>query len=396
MSSAVYWVWLQLCLGADKDFFPILNHFGSIENLYDANIIDCKECDALTDKVIDRMNRITLEDAQGVIDCCDENNWRVFSYEDDNYPEKLRNIDKPPAVIYVCGKMPDVDNSLTIGVVGTRKASPYAVDSARVLSKGIARCGGVIVSGGAQGVDSSAHAGALESFGETIVVLGCGFASPFMNHNPELREKLLSNATFVTEYPPKTIATRYTFPQRNRIISGLSDGVLVVEAGVKSGTLITADYAKQQGRELFAVPSSILDINFEGTNRLISEGAIVAVDTNSIVAPFADMYKNLDLSKLATNRELLFDKYERHDEQLTFENVEVHRQNRIKIDENVMELKGSLKKVYDCLSDDFVDIDIICHTSGLDTKDVLTSLTMLELRGLAEAGIGKRYKKKQP
>lgn len=394
MSSTVYWVWLQLCIGADKDFFPILNHFGTIESLYDANIIDCKECDSLTDKIIERMNRITLDDAQGVIDCCDENNWRVFSYDDDNYPEKLRNIDKPPAVIYVCGKMPDIDQRLSIGVVGTRKASPYAVDSARVLSKGIARCGGVVVSGGAQGVDSASHTGALEAQGDTVVVLGCGLATAYMNHNPELRERLLNVGTILTEYPPKTVATRFTFPQRNRIISGLSDGVLVVEAGVKSGTLITADYAKEQGRELFAVPSSILDINFEGTNRLISEGAIVAVDTASIVSQYADIY-DINMSKVATNQELMFDKYQRNDEQITFENIDTHRNNRIKIEENAMELKGSLKAVYDALGDDFADLSTIGRQSNLDAKDVLTSLTLLELRGLAEAGVGSRYRKKQ-
>ena len=205
----------------------------------------------------------------------------------------------------------------------------------------------------------------------------------------------------ISEYPPDTPATKFTFPPRNRIISGLSDGVYVVEAGDRSGSLITASYAADQSRDLFATPASIFDEGFNGTNRLIEDGAIPVTSIKAIVSHYTQRYKTLDTTGLATIRELLSDEYadktipDELEEQLTFENIGVHRQARSEIDRKASMLKGNEKAVFDALSDDFTDTDTICAKSGLSVHIVLMSLTMLELDGLAEAGMGKRYRKKQ-
>lgn len=401
MSDKRYWIWLQLCLGAGKRFSPIIEYFGSVENVYNSNYLQRKACPLIKDKLLDRMEETDISKADEIIELCKNNDWQIITFEDDEYPKKLKNIYDPPAVLYVSGEMPDVDNMLTLGVVGTRKASPYALNCARVVSKGIARCNGIIVSGGALGVDTASHEGALSANGKTIVVLGCGLACNYLSTNNDLRRKASMSGAVISEYPPDTPATKFTFPLRNRIISGLSDGVYVVEAGDKSGSLITASYATDQSRDLFATPASIFDEGFNGTNRLIEDGAIPVTSIKAIVSHYTQRYKTLDMTGLATIRELLNDEYadktipDELEEQLTFENIGEHRQARSEIDRKASMLKGNEKAVFDALSDDFTDTDTICAKSGLSVHIVLMSLTMLELDGLAEAGMGKRYRKKQ-
>ena len=401
MSDKRYWIWLQLCLGAGKRFSPVVEYFGSAENVFKSNYLQRRACPLIKDRLLERMEETDISSADEIIELCRKNNWQIITFEDEAYPKKLKNIYDPPAVLYVSGELPKVDNMLTLGVVGTRKASPYALNCARIVSKGVARCNGVIISGGALGVDTAAHEGALDVNGKTIVVLGCGLACNYLSVNNDLRRKASISGAVISEYPPDTPATKFTFPPRNRIISGLSDGVYVVEAGDKSGSLITASYATDQSRDLFATPASIFDEGFNGTNRLIEDGAIPVTSINAIVSHYTQKYKTLDVSRLATVRELLNDEYadksipDELEEQLTFDNIGVHRQARSEIDKKVAMLKGNEKTVYGALSDEFTDADTICAKADLPVHIVLMSLTMLELDGLAEAGIGKRYRKKQ-
>lgn len=399
--SKLYWIWFQLCIGANKRFAPLLEYFGSIENLYNSNYLQRKVCPSITDKMLDRMEQITLEDAQSVITMCEQNGWDIITFDDEIYPKKLKNIYEPPCVLYVCGTLPDLDNNLTISIVGARKASPYARNAAFIISKGVSRCGGIVISGGAVGIDCAAHRGALEAKGKTVAVLGCGLANSYMKTETETRQMIETVGAVITEYPPKTKPSKFTYPQRNRIISGLCDGLLVVEASSKSGSLITASYATSQNRDLFAISASILDFDFEGTNRLLDDGATLVTSTASIIDFYKVKYKNLDTTKIATNRELLCDEYEdkqipsEKEEQLTFDNIEQHRKNQIAIDDKVQDLDGNLKAVYDVLEDEYQDIDTIARRSSLEIKIVLITLTTLELDGLAQAGMGKKYRRKQ-
>ena len=401
MSDVLYWIWLQHCIGCARCFDNVLDYFGSIEAFYESNYLQKKCCPELNDNMIRKSEEFTLNDAKKIVDKCKKNGWSIITYEDSEYPVKLKNIYNPPAVLYVSGNLPDIDNVLTFGSVGTRKASPYALKASKVIAKGVARCGGVVVSGGALGIDTASHEGALEGGGKTVAVLGCGLGANYLMSNADLRRRIAANGALISEYPPGTQASKYTFPARNRIISGLSDAVFVAEAGIKSGSLITASFAADQGRDIFVLPSSIFDTGFNGTNKLIEDGAVPVTSMNVILSDYKEKYRTLDISKAASFEELLSDEYKERDipfekdEQLSFDKIDEHRDNQDKMAQTAAKISGNEKAVYYALTDGYTDIDSIAARANLDMKDVLMSLTMLELDGLAEAGIGKRYRKKQ-
>ena len=401
MKNARYLIWLQLTVGVGKAIKPIIDYFGSAENLYNSNYLQRKVCPNVTDKMLDAMESTPIEKADEIIAVCKQNGWDIITVDDENYPNTLKEIFDPPAVLYVDGKMPDVDKMLSIAVVGTRKPSNYAKSVARVISKGLARCNAVVISGGALGIDTSAHIGALECGGITVAVMGCGLSSNYLASNEDLRRRITEKGAVISEFPPFTPASRFTFPMRNRIISGLADGVFVAEAGTKSGSLITATFAVSQNRDMFATAASIFDKRFNGTNKLISDGAVPVVDVESIISHYTEKYATLDMSRLATVDELLNDEYKKRDltpeqdEEITFENIEKHRKNRTQIDERSRQLVGDEKSVFDAMDDNFKDVESIANVAQLDINSVLVALTMLELDGLCESGMGKRYRRKQ-
>lgn len=401
MKNARYLIWLQLTVGVGKAIKPIIDYFGSAENLYNSNYLQRKVCPNVTDKMLDAMESTPIEKADEIIAVCKQNGWDIITVDDENYPNKLKEIFDPPAVLYVDGKMPDVDKMLSIAVVGTRKPSNYAKSVARVISKGLTRCNAVVISGGALGIDTSAHIGALECGGITVAVMGCGLSSNYLASNEDLRRRITEKGAVISEFPPFTPASRFTFPMRNRIISGLADGVFVAEAGTKSGSLITATFAVSQNRDMFATAASIFDKRFNGTNKLISDGAVPVVDVESIISHYTEKYATLDMSRLATVDELLNDEYKKRDltpeqdEEITFENIEKHRKNRTQIDERSRQLVGDEKSVFDAMDDNFKDVESIANVAQLDINSVLVALTMLELDGLCESGMGKRYRRKQ-
>lgn len=192
---------------------------------------------------------------------------------DPEFPDILKQISQPPKRLWGCGEARFLSEGVLVAVVGSRKCSRYGEETAFSLARDLARAGVTVVSGLAYGIDASAHRGALEGGGATVAVLGCGIDVPYPADNQELKKRIAGHGAVITELPPGTEASRWTFPQRNRIISGLSRGVVVVEAGLKSGSLITVDFALEQGREVFAVPGNVTSATSEGTNRLIRNGA---------------------------------------------------------------------------------------------------------------------------
>lgn len=395
--NTVYWVWLQKALGEGAMIKEIIDDFGSAKALYEANIIEWKMSPSLVPKQIKNLESATLDDAQKIIDVCVQNGWDIITYEDKEYPKRLKEISAPPAVLYIDGEFPDVDNRVLIGVVGTRKASDYAVKVSNLMSRGISQAGAVVVSGGALGVDSASHSGAILCGGKTISVLGCGLGTKYLMSNESLRNSIRKNGALVTEFPPFTPASKHTFPMRNRIISGLSLGVLVVEAGVKSGSLITANYALEQGKDVFAVPCSILSSNFSGTNKLIDDGAYVVTKPSDLLSPYAEGY-NLDLSKVKTMQQLMNETADlsanvmQNDDSLSFENIETSRKRRLENNDAIAKLSGNNRIVFEALTEEFTHIDIIKDKCELNTSAVLSALTALEISGLAKSASGMRYK----
>ena len=393
-----YWLWLQQALGEGVYIKNMIEDFGSVEKLYSSNILEWRMSPALTVKQIDRLEQTDINSVDEIIYTCEKNGWTIIDYDDERYPNRLREIHNPPCVLYVDGILPDIDNLAVIGIVGTRKASTYAIKVTHIMSRGITECGALVVSGGALGVDTAAHKGALTAEGNTVAVLGCGLGASYLNENKPLRDIIKNNGALVTEYPPFTRASRTTFPMRNRIISGLSVGVLVVEAGVKSGSLITANYALEQGRDIFAVPASVLSVDFSGTNKLIDDGAMVATKPAQIVSVYAEKFSTIDISKARSIDELMNDEsdksanIEKNENKLSFESIEENREKRLKNEHKASTLNGDTKIVYQCLNDCFLHIDAIIEKTGLTSAKVMASITQLEVMGLIESTSGKRYK----
>ncbi|MCM1114580.1 MAG: DNA-processing protein DprA [Clostridium sp.] len=399
MSNNVrYWLWLQKALGEGANISKIIADFGSAKNLYESNILEWRMSSGLTARQINKLEQTDIHSVDEIIYNCEKNNWQIIDYEDDKYPNRLKSIINPPAVLYVDGDLPDIDNLVTIGMVGTRKASDYSIKVTHIMSRGAVDAGAVIVSGGALGVDTAAHKGAIMAGGKTIAVLGCGLGTSYLNQNKPLRDTIKKNGALVTEYPPFARAARHTFPMRNRIISGLSLAVLVVEAGVKSGSLITANYALEHGRDLFAIPASVLSAEFAGTNKLIDDGAMVATKPIHLVQPYAERFDSIDLSKVKSIEDYMNDTMDKSanipkEAAPSFETVNEDRVKRLEQERTAASLNGNQSTVYHCLNDSFCHIDLIIEKSGLPIGSVMASLTQLEIMGLAVSTSGKRYKK---
>ena len=397
MNGAVPWIRLQSALGAGAALSEIIEYFGSAKALFDAGETEWRMSPVLVPRQIEKLCVSTEAQANEVLATCKMNGWQVVPYDDPHYPERLRSIFNPPAVLYVDGELPDIDNSIVIGIVGTRRASDYAVKAADVMSRGIAERGAIVASGGALGVDTAAHNGAMLAGGKTIAVLGCGLGTKYLMENKPLRDAVVKNGALITEFQPFTPASKYTFPIRNRIISGISLGVLVVEASVKSGSLITANYALEQGRDDFALPCSILDPAFAGTNKLIDDGAIVATKPLDLLYPYAEEY-GVKIDEVKSVSKIMRETGDKSANvygkarDISFDNLQAGRKKREARQKAAAELSGKTKAVFNALGEEYQSADEISRAAGLSIGEALTALTALEIAGLAASAGGKRYR----
>lgn len=397
MNGTVSWIRLQSALGAGAALSEIIEYFGSAKALFDAGETEWRMSPVLVPRQIEKLCESTEDQANEVLATCKMNGWQVVPYDDPHYPERLRSIFNPPAVLYVDGELPDIDNSIVIGIVGTRRASDYAVKAADVMSRGIAERGAIVASGGALGVDTAAHNGAMLAGGKTIAVLGCGLGTKYLMENKPLRDAVVKNGALITEFQPFTPASKYTFPIRNRIISGISLGVLVVEASVKSGSLITANYALEQGRDVFALPCSILDPAFAGTNKLIDDGAIVATKPLDLLYPYAEEY-GVKIDEVKSVGKIMRETGDKSANvygkarDISFDNLQAGRKKREARQKAAAELSGKTKAVFNALGEEYQSADEISRAAGLSIGEALTALTALEIAGLAASAGGKRYR----
>lgn len=397
MTDKRYWIWMQLGIGAGADIAKILEYFKTPKKLYDSSVLEWAACDGINPTRLDNLTQSSLEESDRIISECESNGWDIVTFDDDRYPELLKEIPKPPAVLYVAGDIDCIKDKLVVGMVGTRKASAYSLKAARYLAQGIADCGAVIVSGGALGVDSASHEGALKVNGTTVAVLGCGFGTDYLKANEKLRSEIVkTGGALITEFPPYTRADKTTFPVRNRIISGLSRCVIVVEAAQKSGSLITAENARRQGRDIFAVPSSIFDPAFQGTNKLIDEGAYVATSPAAVIKRYTDDYFTLKPENLKTMYDLSkanFGANAPDKKQITFDSITETRNADNERSSKASMLEGDDRAVYDAIGDGLVTLEEIAAASGIDSSKVITVLTILEIQGLIFKSEGDRYSK---
>ena len=273
MSNLKYWLWLSALrgLGTGKKL-ELLDQLGTPEGICYADDEELARSGA-DRRAIESIRGTSLEEADRILGECQRLGLRVLTIQDTEYPDRLRNIYDPPLVLYVRGHMPLFDEELAVAMVGTRDCTPYGIMAAEDLSYAMTRQGALIVSGLAAGIDAAAHRGALRSGGVTAAVLGNGHDVVYPKENRYLYEDIAVSGVILSEYPPGTPPLSWHFPTRNRIISGLSDAVLVIEAGEKSGSLITVDMALEQGRDIYALPGPVNSSMSRGCNYLIQQGA---------------------------------------------------------------------------------------------------------------------------
>ncbi len=296
-------LWLVPGIGP-LTFYKLKSYFhNDIAELFNSDktsLVNLKLTEEITTNLLncDKLN----ENLDQELEYIQKHNIKIIRFSDKEYPEKLKNIYAPPPFLFVKGNEKNLKNR-SIAIVGTRYPSDYGKKMARKIAEELAMNGITVVSGLARGVDSEAHKGALE-FGNTIGVIGSGFRYIYPSENKKLYEKILEKNVIITELTFNMTPEKFNFPNRNRIISGLSDVILVVEATEKSGSLITATHALEQGKEIFALPGEITNPRAFGTNSLIRDGARILVDINDILEEFdckMKIEKNNEIREIAIN-----------------------------------------------------------------------------------------------
>lgn len=292
MKRKQMWLWLSQCLGAGNTEFNILTEgFGSIEKIYEADYdkyIDLGISERLSEKLSDK----SLKYASEIYAYCVKYGIQILCFDEPEFPMSLKGIKNPPALLYCMGNLPDLNRNLCISVVGTRKMSEYGMNCAYKIAYEMAAAGAVVVSGMALGIDGVASCGAISGGGCTVAILGSGIDVIYPKEHSTLYRVICHNGAVITEFAPSTPPTGSNFPIRNRLISGLSQGTLVVDADVDSGAMITAKSAILQGRDIYAVPGNIDGENTSGTNMLIRDGAQAVLSGKDIIKNYSYLYRD--------------------------------------------------------------------------------------------------------
>lgn len=291
-ADIVYWMWLSIVCGAGSSTpEKLFKVFGAdARRIYNAAPEEYMCIPGLKGETIDGLCRKTLKTAYDVLDWCKRHSVGLIPYNSEYYPSSLKIITSAPIMLYYLGMFPNINRRLSISVVGTRKITEYGWKQAYSMGYDLASTGVAVVSGAALGVDGTAHRGALDAEGYTIAVLGCGIDRIYPKENTNLIREIAARGTLITEFCPGTPPSGRNFPIRNRIISGLSQGTVVVEADERSGSLITASYARKQGRPVYALPGNVGTSTSAGTNSLIKDGAKMTTDALDVLSDFAESY----------------------------------------------------------------------------------------------------------
>lgn len=399
MSTLKYYVWLSGRVGA-ACAGKVLRHFGTAEAAFFASDSEYAKIEDIKQNEAASLCKKELTTASNILSKCAELDQRVLTIQDAEYPERLRNIYDPPVVLYVKGRLPAIDEEAAVAIVGTRKSTPYGMKTAESCGYELARHGLVVVTGLARGGDTAAALGALRGGGKVIGVLGCGIDVVYPPENGRLYEDVAACGALLSEYPPETEPHSTHFPVRNRIISGVSLGVAVIEAPKKSGALITASRALEQGRDIFAVPGNVDAVMSFGTNSLLRDGAIPLTSPRDIVSEYADLFP-LKIKADVGGRVPLDKKLEREmlkpqglSEKATEKTVDkADGAVYIDVDKIALSLEGAEKTVFDALRrlGGSAHIDDIIASSGLGASEAVGCMTMLELEGHVVSGSGGFY-----
>lgn len=351
-----YWIGFNLVKGiGPAKVRRLLDYFGDLAAAWSAEPDELHAC-GLDRRALESLLAVRAGvDLDLILRRIEQLGLQVLTWDSPDYPRNLLSIAQPPPVLYVKGALTPADE-WAVAMVGTRRATAYGREVARELAARLAASGITVVSGLARGIDSVAHQSALDAGGRTIAVLGSGLDEIYPPEHQRLAEAIAKSGALVSDYPLGTKPESVNFPPRNRIISGLSKGAVIVEAGEGSGALITAEFAAEQGRDVFAVPGSILQRSFRGTNKLIQEGAKLVLDA-------ADILEELNLAL-----------------------VTEHTQTRM-----VFPADETEQRLLACLSAEPVHVDELGAQMGLPISQITGALAMMELKGLVRQVGGMNY-----
>ena len=364
MNTTEQWLWLANGLGPCVSWLHLWEQYGSVEAIWEDRLYLLRR-GLITARQSDRLLSTGAETITRRRQLHEEAGIRIVPWDDADYPEPLRTIASPPPVLYAQGDLRCLQDRLLLGVVGTRRPSAYGLEATRQIGDGLAAAGAVIVSGLADGLDSEAHKAALRQNQPTVAVLGTDLQTYFPARNRPLQELIARAGLLLSEYPAGVQGARYkeTFVQRNRIIAGLTRGLCVAEARLRSGTMSTVRYAVEYGRDVFAVPGSIFSQLSEGTNQLLQEGA-------RPVTCAADILEEYGLTAASAPPQKT-------------------------VPPSGQELSGDLRTVYEALAGggQALDTAALAAKTGLAPGTLMAALTRLEMRGLVRQRPGRRFEK---
>lgn len=375
--ESVYQIWLAEALGPGSDYITAVAEFESAKGFFEASEIEWRMLGVFRPGQLAKLSKRDLKAAARSVQICANNGWHIIAQDSEYYPVHLKNIKDSPALLYVNGSVECLTAPICISVVGARDASNYGKEVAFRLAASLVHGGATIVSGGALGIDSASHEGAISAGGKTVAVMGCGLGAAYLSENEALRNSISKHGAVISEYPPLSKPTRASFPMRNRIISGMSLMTVVVEAGERSGSLGTAKHAIAQGRDVGAVPGDVISSAYIGSNVLLADGAKMIKSAASVLEDYIYDYPQfIDLNKLERTLE-----------------------RKVSIDETAPvrkripdHLTDKQKAVYKLIGTQPVSYDYLITNSGLEAPALSLTLTQLELEGLVESLPGSRYK----
>lgn len=405
MSSIRYWVWLSSVSAANpRARFALAEHYGDAEKAFHAPPGEFKAIPGLSANEAFLFEQRDLRQADRILEACRRENISILTLADAAYPQRLKNIYDPPVVLYIKGRLPDVDAIPSVAVIGTRSATPYGLKMGRDIAFEIAKCGGIVVSGLTEGIDRAAARGCLLAGGCCIGVLGTAHG-----RDGELREDVIATGALVSEYPPGAEAQKRFFRERNRIASGLSHAVCVVEAPQQSGTLLFAHEALEQGREIFAVPGNADAENAAGIMTLLKQGARPAACGWDVLEDFALIYpdklrrpsgekyrapdpepiparvksaKKAPASKAGSDEALDASTKKEIDKQTDAGYIDLHDQLKA--------LSEDQLQIVTAIGRGETHIDDIIEATGMSAAKVLSQLTILEIKGYIRRTAGRR------
>ena len=414
----VHWIWLAHRPGVnDRMKAELLRHFSDPEDIYFADGDAFSHIDGLTKENLESLRDKDLSPAEKILSDVMKYKLHILTYRDVAYPNRLKAIADPPLVLYYKGSLPDFDNNPVIGVVGTRKCTPYGLSAARKFGHEIASCGGILVSGLAEGIDAMAMKSALSAGGCPVGILGCGAEQVYPKKNHWLFADTERYGCILSEFPPETPAYGWNFPKRNRIISGLSCGVLVVEAPKGSGSLHTARHALEQGRDVFVVPGNLDQPTFEGSIQLLRDGATLVSSGWDILSEYEALYPGKIRRDTKPSRQRVYaDELPRQTEETGKKPLKVAQKASVPRSEPIKKEKSYKKDVDKLSTGNYSDVnkdlsalspeqqaivkalsggerlvDQIIAETGLSAGRVSTALTMLVIKGYVAKLPGNRF-----